>query len=588
MPTRNFISAMILAGLVDDAIIKILILHQLPFDTSDIAKIRKIINVKDTHRSMVEENQLRFRNREHAIIHDMVITEYEYQADFIALINNVTFATSLYDRGKFQDIQLIGILHDSKKRSCVENFALTFEGFPYMGELTKALGLEDISKNEYLRYCYFFWDVNKFNQQKLAAYLRVEQRQEKYGRKFIDPINESFIDVINMLGSPEEKDIQQSLNKLLFRTSQDIQITLENGKYPSSKSISRLKHFDASLNKLGGPLNQHEVESEYNGDYDSSMIQDKPCPIPEHHIFFIPHLNLIRLCFFAGYTSEMVENLMDQLGFNHIPEFYLKQIQENCNATEAGADMIKKNSEYLHTGADLFEAAEVRKTFRYMETYTSLIKWLQEGAWLSQFPLKEIFLDKDRRSFLESALMVSLPLNRLKRVWHTKFNETLTTIHLNTYRYYLWNTKVDFKKGLYQYLIQDPHNKVYQEHRDLFEKDYINFLNFHHLLTQKEKEHKMQLDWHRQNHLREIEFQKGNYLLPSALQNALFMSLDKAMKNDKRLDKQYYRTQLERIFSKITGKKRNDLSLDQIKNEKRLIKNPVKDINIIEEVIPDE
>ncbi|MDA3813706.1 MAG: hypothetical protein PF570_05570 [Candidatus Cloacimonetes bacterium] len=568
--TRHFISAMILAGLGDEAIIDILMLHQLPHDTSDINKVRKILDGESVPRSMIKANQLRYKNGEQPIINDIVIVEYEYEDDLIALINNVTFATSLHDRGKLKDIKSTEILQDDKKRSCVENFALILEDFSLMEELTKELGLEKISEDEYKRYCYFYFEVNNKNQQELAAYLRNEQKQNRYGKQYINSLNEGFREIINMLGSPKENDIKQNINKLCNRTIQDINTTLENGKSPNRKSISRLRSLTANLDKLGGPLNRDEVSPISDEKYGSFMSQDKPHPVPPHHIFITPHHNLIKVCIYAGYTNEMVESLMEQLGFNTIPGLCMKRIYDECNDTDGGAELL--------------ESADVRKTFHDTDTYHSLFKWLQEESDLSLFPLKEIIFDRDKRSFLENAIMVSLDPERLKKAWYEKFREKLTTDQLEIFRYYFWNLKVDFKEGLLQYLRQDPHNSAYQEHRALFDKDHISFLSHHHLLTPKEKEIKLQLAWSRQNHMREEKFQKGDYYLPPAQQNSLFMFLEKTMENDKRVDKAYYRTQLERIFSRITGKVRYNYTRDQLNNRSRPRKQNEQDTNIMKEV----
>jgi len=117
-------------------------------------------------------------------------------------------------------------------------------------------------------------------------------------------------------------------------------------------------------------------------------------------------------------------------------------------------------------------------------------------------------------------------------------------------------------------LQQDPDNWLYRGYFDFFDREPIDVIIYFRLFSKEEREIAIiQL------------YDKLQFQLKHSLKNKVpfpkWMSqelrrLDKKMEiKEKEEEYEYYRKQLERIFSRITGKTRYDLTLDMIKNNRK-------------------
>ena len=140
----------------------------------------------------------------------------------------------------------------------------------------------------------------------------------------------------------------------------------------------------------------------------------------------VPHENLIRQMYYSGMQNEKIEMVLSQLGFNKIPKCWLELIYNNCISDNEEAVVIEENRRRLLLKIELYESTTIRDKFIDGEVYEALLKWFQEDLSIHTFPLKEILMQRDKRSLIENAVMSGMSFKQLNEAWLLKFSEKLT------------------------------------------------------------------------------------------------------------------------------------------------------------------
>ncbi len=572
MPYIRYTELAILAGLGDDEIVDLFSL-QFSIGKSDICQVRKQLYSTIENKNMAEENIKRFENNELPLIIKKVADSYKYTADFQTLINDFSSAKPLQEREKSTLKDLTEIFYRKDLRRFVECFAMLGGDIDSLNSLLAELDFEQISQNVYDRYLWWFWDSNKYSQKEFATFLYARRSEEQY-RLYINPLIHNIEDILRSFGKVSDFEIMRKNNLIFHKTQEKINSALDRGFSPTAGDIALLFSIEKSLSRYEKLRPTEELETDIDKKYNWFMQEDEIILKPLPKIFVVPHENLIRQMFYTGMLNEGIEMVLNLLGFNKIPRCLLDIIYHKCISNDEGAAMIEENRRRLPLRKELYESTTIRDKFIDGGTYDPLLKWLQGDLNLNTFPLKEILLERNKRELIENAVMAGMPFERLEAAWFSKFEETLTIDLYRSFVFYCWNLPDGSKDGLYQYLVQESESDNYKLHRQLLDKEPLDILAHFHLLNKVEKEKYEQLAWSKNNHLREEIFRKNNFLLTPWLQSSLVLSLENMMKNDKRMNKEYGRSQLQRIFDRITGKvrytrTRSDIDAQHRKCEER-------------------
>ena len=558
----RYLESAIYAGMGDDEIIDLFSL-QFSITKSEIQQVRKQLYDDNEKKSMIEENIRRFENNELPFVNDKVAGSYKYISDFQTIISDFSSSKPLLERGRSSLLDLMKIFDNKELRRLVDCSAMLEEGWGGLSSNLSALGLEQIPQDVYDRYCYWFWDSDKYSQKDLANFVYNRRSEEQY-RLYINPLIHNNADILRSFGKVSNFEIMRKNNLIFHNTERRIISDLDRGISPNAGDIALLFSVEKALRTYDelrpAPKNETNIDTKSNG----LMQNDEVTLTNLSNILVVPHENLIKQMFYSGMQKEKIEMVLSQLGFNKIPKCWLDLIYSNCISDNEEAAVIEENRRRLPLRKELYESTTIRDKFIDGEAYETLREWFQGDYSIDTFPLKEILMQRDKRSLIENAVMSGMPFKRLDEAWLLQFKERLTIDIYRSFMFYCWNLPDGSRDGLYQYLVQELDTDKYKSHKQLLDKKPLEILNYFHLLNESEKREWEQLKWSRDNHLREEIIKRGVYLFPAWLIDSLELSLKSVMQSDKRVDKEHGRKQLERIFARIVGKERYHLTRSDI------------------------
>ncbi|MDP8268881.1 MAG: hypothetical protein P9L97_09155 [Candidatus Tenebribacter davisii] len=569
VPYANFVKGLVLTGLDDAGINQHLIRYELPRSEQEIREIRNGLNEKVDCKTMIDENQIRFENGEKPLINEKVKEMFDFQDDFVALINDFSCVTPIMKRGKLAGVDCAVILIDDKLRYLADNFAFTYLDFEILEQPLLDLQINLFSEEVFKRYCYWFWNVGLYDQSLLVKYLLKYKQTGQYF-KYINPVRDGINEIISSITEPGENEIIRNLKIGKSKYQTNISRALDHGQTPDKSDVNYLRTATTNINRLEQFKTSIDSDTDLDVKYDRHMREDDSLRMYTHDICLVPHEKLIEILIYIGNKIEDVQLILRKnYKFNPIPKCFLENIYHICTSFPGGMEMVKKNQKKLPLKETLVGSPAVRKSFRHPEMLDQALLWPRAITRRSVFTINKIIKNPQKRNLLELSLIVEMDFDRLYKAWIDKFKEKLTIKEYDLYKYYCWNLpRTDFRQGLYQYLQQNPDNWLYRGYFDFFDREPIDVILYFGLFSKEEREiTSIQL-------YDELLFQlkyslKNNVALPKWMSQEL-RRLDKKMEIKKKEEGyEYYRKQLERIFSRITGKTRYDLTLDMIKNKRK-------------------
>ncbi len=569
VPFARFVKVNILAGWSDAPIIQHLIRYQLFVSKEEIESIRYGLNENAVCKAMITENQIRLENDEEPQIDKDVMAMYKYQDDFKALINNLSCATRIIKRGKLQNVDCSEILLEDIHRYLAENFAMTFMEFEVLEQEAKRSKIRLFTEDAYRRHLYWFWDVEDSDQERVAQYVYHHKEKGQY-HQYINPTLEGVQDIFISFSEPDKNEIIRKMKINNFKYRDKISRDLDHERTPDKSDISCFRSTTANINKLGHHETLVKTANDLESKFGGYMRNDQPTYIALDDIIAVPHKNFIRLLIYIGNKLDEVERILRSYQFNYIPKCFLKDIYNSCISFAEGKQMVAENRKRMALKEPLFGSPEVRKTFRYPAIYDAALQWPRAITRHRVFTINLILKNENKRRVFELAHIVGMRYRQLVDLWQRHFKVELTRNDYKLYKYYCW-TLPKFpisKRGLYQYLQQDPTNYIYRSYKSFFELEPLDLIIKLGKFTDEERDMSNREMLGKLFMFRSIALQEGTPF--PVWMSKLMIKLEKKYDIiDKEDGKEYYRRQLDRIFARITGKERYTRTRDQIKNIRR-------------------
>jgi hypothetical protein len=283
----------------------------------------------------------------------------------------------------------------------------------------------------------------------------------------------------------------------------------------------------------------------------------------------LPQENLIRVLLYTGHENEEINNIMQDCNFIPTTVYDLDRIYKDCIALEEGRRMLEENRVNRRNGVALCSYDVIREQFEFPDLSDFVIS---NPTDISEFlGLQKLIVDADKRKLIECSIFVDLPFSRLKDGWKKKFNEELIETDYNGFLYYFWNIKF-YRIDQFEIFIEQNRNyRFYEDFKFILGFSIANFLSYFAIITAEEFiKHEIKL-------FQEEEISREERLAadPSSIsktENSQFKRRQR--QNMKTVDHETKAEELDhklqRIFARIVGKERHNLTRDQIKNKRRI------------------
>ena len=569
VPFTRFLEVSILAGWDDESIIQQMTRYQLFVGGEEIEDIRHELNEKTVCKAMITENQIRLENEEEPLIDKDVKAMYKYQEDFKALINNLSCATKIIKRAKLQNVECAEILLEDVHRYLAENFAMTFMEFEVLEQEAEKSGIRLFTEDAYRRHLYWFWNIEDSDQERVARYVYHHKERGLY-HQYINPTLEGIQDIFSPFNEPDKNEIIRKIKINNFKYRDKISRDLDHGRTPDKSDISRFRSTAVNINRLGHHEALVKTANYLERKFGGYMRNEQTTYIDPDDILVVPHKNFIRLLIYIGYKLDEVEGILRRYCFNHIPKCFLEDIYSGCISFAEGKEMVAENQKRMALKEPLFDSSEVRKTFHYKTIYDAAIQWPRAITRRGVFTINVILKSEYKRRVFDLAHIVGMRYRQLFDLWQRHFKVELTRNDYKLYKYYCWTLpKFPFsKRGLYQYLQQDPTNALYRSYKSFFDLEPLDLIMKLGKFTDKERDMSNREMLGKLFVYRSIALQDGTPF-PNWMNKLLIKLEEKYDELDEEENKEYYRKQLQRIFDRITGKVRYTMTRDQIKNIRR-------------------
>ena len=306
----------------------------------------------------------------------------------------------------------------------------------------------------------------------------------------------------------------------------------------------------------------------------------------------VPHEQYIKTMIFAGLPLNEIVIGLNNKDYNKISDDKMKQIIKDCKSTPAGKDMIAKNEKiFLKDKVPPFMSEEVMETFKYKDMFYDLIclniGYPDRRRYSLFYPVTSILKRQKERTFIEIAAIMNMTLDEIIQGWSRILNKKVKNHPKNTlacYYYYFWRaTRTNMRDACADmadiacYLHSDTSNSFYFPHRYLAYAQPESLQGFMGIFTDDERTYLNKDVWGRCHLVIENALETNDFSIPQWVINE-YARIDIELKEREGEEgKEYYRKQLERIFARITGKTRYNLTLDQIKNKRRIKRVAEKD-----------
>ncbi len=299
----------------------------------------------------------------------------------------------------------------------------------------------------------------------------------------------------------------------------------------------------------------------------------------------LPQENLIKVLLYTGHENEEINEIMQNLKFIPTSDCDLERIYYDCVVLEEGRKMLEENRKNRHNGVALCSYEVIRKQFIVPDLYDSVLKDPLNVVEFQGLQIRQLIIDLDKRKLLECSILVDLPLKRLQIGWKKKFNEELIEADYETFLYYCWDIKFYSKDQLSAFIDRNQEYRFYKDFKCILGFTIANFLSYFTIITPEE------VIKHEINLFQEEEISREERLAadPTSIsksENSQFVRRRKINKKTVIHEEkaEYYDKEIQRIFARITGKVRYNLTRDQIKNKRRLkrINSPIVQDEILD------
>ncbi len=576
IPFKNILKGLIFTGHNNEYIHSWFFEHSLDIKKDDINIIRQECSNTVDGQKMIQENTARLTNDEPLIVLNSVAAECKYPDDFKTIIRNFSIVTPILHRGKLLDFEPAFIFHDDRKRKLAENFSMTYNDFSILQLLAADLEIEFESEEIYDRYIHWFWDIKQYSQYQLSQYLR-EHKDHCLYRFYINPVRDGIEAIKHSFGQINEGELIRNIACINYQLQNELKRNLDLGEEINSRVIANFRSTQNNLNRLGTQPLSSEEETVQEKKYNQLMRKDGDCRSFQHEILVIPHENAVRLLCYLGFPREKITDILYQSGFMQIPDCFLESIADDCLSFPEGKKMMTENKTKLQQQKTLSNSSVVRETFKYKAVYDEAFKRPFEIYKLDDIMFKDILHNPLKRRLLDCCIIVDTPLARIQEAWK-QFKEELTVEQYNSYKYYIFNLCHEFEAGLFQYLEQNPENQLYQGYKYFLGKTPRDVMIYFGLVTVEEMKEYNKILWGKANFdlIRKL---KTDPLSVTKSEMMIYRSLDKRVEKQffEEKQKKSWDKELQRIFARIIGKVRYNLTQDQIKNKRRIARVPEKD-----------
>jgi hypothetical protein len=316
------------------------------------------------------------------------------------------------------------------------------------------------------------------------------------------------------------------------------------------------------------------------------LWEPTPCRI-------IPHKRYIMSMMMSGLSDKDINIITACEGFNHPADSMMVQIRDECETIPGAKEMIAANTEGILKKAKPVIAKEVLDNFKYGEYFEDLVYhgmgYPRKKHACSKFNMISRILSQRRlRAFIEIAAIINMPLKDIRDGWQKIApgkNNMISNYKLGCYYYYYWGftmsrmNSVGAKRDvdIASYLRLDNTNMYYMPHRSLMFQSPEVIYGYFGIMTSEDKLRLEKEEWGRCHSLIVDALDKKSYSLPPWVV-AEHARIANVIENEEGQEgKEYYREQLERIFSRAVTRTQDHTLSDIYRNKKRLSREPEGD-----------
>jgi len=206
---------------------------------------------------------------------------------------------------------------------------------------------------------------------------------------------------------------------------------------------------------------------------------------------FFPYYNFMRTLIYSGFSGESIIENLRLHNLNPPDKLEMDEFIKKCGSFPEGADMIAQNKIRYEQELEPLLHKEVMDTFRNKIEVEDFIYYHMRfkldnkkvRARKKKSAMRRLIRSLESTSmktFLETSLMVRMPLDVIHTLWNRGAESSSYKIsyeNMGKYYYFFWDVSANHmmnhqwsRKDITVYLLRDPYNAYYDQHRFLLDK----------------------------------------------------------------------------------------------------------------------